>query len=246
VRHFWIPLLFVSASLGFAQAQPWDKRTYDQALADPKKTVVDYFLLCPDIWLDSSGNFYVSPKVAAGRGAFEDRKNLLRKGFSTQGVSVDSVVVDIANAYISISGNVDPFRFRLTFVFFDRQGKSDIPAYSYYSDGIDAGTYECPFYELDSANAWTDVTDKLVPALSLSDLENGAQKHHGAYPDVEWEYILPQKGTTVLAVPHLTYHREDADSPRAVDKLVQELLNRKLELLWDNKQGRFTKGVLLQ
>jgi hypothetical protein len=246
VRHFWIPLLFISASLGFTQAQPWDKRTYDQALADPKKTVVDYFLLCPDIWLDSSGNFYVSPNTAAGRGAFEDRKNLLRKGFSTQGVSLDSVVVDLANAYISISGKTD-FAFALTFVFFDRQGKSDIPAYSYYSDGVEADSYECRFYELDSANVWTDVTDKLVPALSLSDLENGSQKYHGAYPEVDWVYILPQKGTTVLAFPHLTYHRgNDESPPPPVDNLIQNLLNRKLELLWDNKQGRFTKGALRQ
>lgn len=244
MRHFGILLFFISASLGFSQA-PGDKRTYDQALADPRKSVVDYFLLCPDFWLDSSGDFSVHPNSAPGRGAFEDRKNLLHEGFSTRGVSVDSVVVDIANAYISISGKSD-FAFTLTFVFFDRQGKSDIPAYNFYSDGVETDGYYCRFYELDSANAWTDVTDKLVPSLSLSDLENGAQKHHGVYPEVGWAYLLPQKGTTVLAFPHLTYHRADSDSPRPLDKQVQKLLDRKIELLWDNKAGQFTKGALHQ
>ena len=245
MRQFWIPLLVVSASLGFAQAQQWDKRTYDQALADPRKTVVDYFLLCPDIWLDSSGNFYVSPNTAAGRGAFEDRKNLLRKGFSTQGVSVDSVVVDIPNAYISISGKTD-FAFTLTFVFFDRKGKSDIPAYSYYSDGIEADTQLSRFYELDGANVWTEITDRLVPPLSLSDFENSSQKPAVAYPEADWVFVLPQKGTTVLAVPYLKNHVEDANSPGPVDKQLQGLLDAKLELLWDNRQGRFTKGALHQ
>ena len=243
LKYIWIPLLFAVPSLCSAQA--WDRRTYDQALNDPRKTVVEYFLLCPDIGLEDNGDFYVSPKIAPGRGAFEDRKNLLRKGFSTRSVSVDSAVVDIANAYISISGNENPFLFTLTFVYFDRQGKSDIPAYSYYSDGINSAVVECRLYELSSANAWNDVTDKLLPTLSLSDLEDSTWQHRGAYPEVDWEYTLPQKGTTVLASPHLIFHREDADSPRPVDAVVEELLKRKIELLWDNKQGRFRRGTVL-
>ena len=63
-----------AASAGFAKAQPWDGRTYDEALNDPKKTVVDYFLLCPNIGVNSNGDFNVHDDIAPGREAFEDRK----------------------------------------------------------------------------------------------------------------------------------------------------------------------------
>ena len=228
----------VSTSPGFAQAQPGDNRTYDEALNDPKKTVVDYFLLCPDIGLDSNGDFNVNHNYASRRGAFEDRKNLLHKEFFTASLSLKTVVVDIANGYIDISGD-EGGAFDLTFVYFDRQGKSGVPAYGFYSDwGMGGASYECRFFELDGANAWTEITGKILPALSLSDLERGPLKNHGAYPDVGWDLTLPQKGTTVIASP--------TSDTRPADKQVEQLFHRTLELLWDNTQGRFTKGAVLQ
>ena len=147
------------------------------------------------------------------------------------------MVVDIANGYIDISGD-NGGAFDLTFVYFDRQGKSGVPAYGFYSDwGPSGGTYECSFFELDGTNAWTRVNSKILPALSLSDLEKGPEKKNGPYPDVGWNFTLPQKGTTVIASP-------SSDSQPA-DKQVEQLLHRTLELLWDNKQGVFTKGAVL-
>ena len=204
---------------------------------DPKKTVVDYFLLCPNIGLDSNGDFNVNDNIAPRRGAFEDRKNLLHKEFSTAGLSLKTVVVDIANGYINISGEEGSLAFDLTFVYFDRQGKSGVPAYSFYSEGVEADSRECRFFELDGANAWTEITGKILPALSLSDLEKGPQKNHGPYPDVGWDLTLPQKGTTVIASP--------TSATRPEDKQVEQLLHRTLELLWDDTQGRFTKGAVI-
>jgi hypothetical protein len=224
-------------SPGFAQAQPWDSRTYDEALNDPKKTVVDYFLLCPNIGLDSDGLFNVHDNLAPSRDAFEDRKFLLHKEFSTKGLSLKTVVVDIANGYIDISGDQGG-AFDLTFVYFDRQGKSGIPAYGFYSDwDMDGASYDCTFFEMDGMNVWTPVNSKILPALSLSDLEKGQQMNHGPYPDVGWSFTLPRKGTTVIASP------TSASAP--ADKQVEQLLHRTLELLWDNTQGLFKKGAVV-
>jgi hypothetical protein len=224
------------ASPGFAH-QPWDNRTYDEALNDPNKTVVDYFLLCPNIGLDSSGLFNVHDTIAPSREAFEDRKFLLHKEFSTAGLSLKKVVVDITNGYIDISGDQGG-EFDLTFVYFDRQGKSGVPAYGFYSDwDMGGGSYECSFFEMDGANAWTNINSKVLPVLSLSDLEKGPQKNHGPYPEVGWSFTLPQKGTTVIASP--------TSSSAPADRQVEQLLHRTLELLWDNTKGRFTKGAVI-
>ncbi|MGA2641796.1 MAG: hypothetical protein ABSG21_12950 [Spirochaetia bacterium] len=242
MKYFWIPVLFVSASLGFAQT--WTNRTYDQALNDPKKTVVDYFLLCPEILLDNDGRLDIFPLFRSDPASFEPKKNLLHRGYSARAFSVDSVVIDIANAYLSISGVFTSKRYQLIFVYFDRQGKSDVPAYSYYEERGEKDIHRCSLYELASADEWTDITDKLLPRLRLSDLDTGPRKPADEYPDVDWEYVLPQKGTTVLAIPHMTEKMADSGFKGSAFQMVQAFSNRSIELLWDRKQGEFTKGAV--
>jgi hypothetical protein len=241
VKYFWLFFL-VSASLGFAQS--WENRTYDQALNEPKKTVVDYFLLCPQIILDNDGRLDIFPLYSLDPASFEPKKNLLRPGYTASDFSVDSVVVDIPNAYISISGVFSSKRYMLIFVYFDRQGKSDVPAYSYYEERGEKDIHWCSLYELARADEWTDITDKLFPRLLLSDLDTGPQKPADEYPEVDWEYVLPQKGTTVLAIPHMTEKMVDSGFKSSAFQTVRSLSNRKIELLWDRKAGQFTKGAV--
>jgi hypothetical protein len=156
VRYSWLLFLFVSTSLGFAQTLAWEKRTYEQALKDPKKSVVDYFLLCPEITMQDDGRFGFWPIDGVDSAFFpiyfEKKKNLLQKGYSARELSVDSVVVDIADAYISISGVNTSKRYKLIFVYFDRQGKSDVPAYSYHEERGEKDIHWCSLYELASAD----------------------------------------------------------------------------------------------
>ena len=109
----------------FAQDLP----SYDAAAAHPR-TVVDYFLLCPEFGLASNGALELFPKISPERESFEQRKSLLRQGYSAQDFSVDSVTVDIKDAYIEVKGEQNGLGFAITFVYFDRQGKSNIPAFS--------------------------------------------------------------------------------------------------------------------
>ena len=157
---------------------------------------------------------------------------------------MDSVVVDIADAYISISGVSFSNRYKLTFVFFDRQGKGDVPAYSYVETGGEKDSQSCNFFELDSENAWKEAYDKFLPKLWLSDLDTGPRKPADEYPDVDWEYILPQKGTTVTAIPRMTEQMAGSGFKGSAYQMVQAFSNRSIQLLWDRKQGVFTKGAV--
>jgi len=240
----WIVLLLTSGGLGFAQAQTWEKRTYDQALKDPRKTVVDYFLLCPQILLDNDSRLEIFPLYNSDPAAFEQKKNLLREGYSARAFSVDSVVVDIANAYISISGVDTSKHYKLIFVFFDRQGKGDVPAYSYYEEGGGRDIHYCSLFELTNADEWKDISDTLFPRLRLSDLDTGPRKPADEYPDVDWEYVLPQKGTTVLARPRMTENMAGSGFQGSAFQMVRAFSNRSIELLWDRKQGQFIRGAV--
>ena len=85
MKYSWILFLFAAASLGFAQSPTWEKRTYEQALKDPKKTVVDYFLLCPEITMQDDGRFEFWPIDGVDPVFFpiyfEQKKKLLQKGY---------------------------------------------------------------------------------------------------------------------------------------------------------------------
>jgi hypothetical protein len=220
-----------------------DLPTYDSVVANPR-TVVDYFLLCPQLSLDEAGHLILFPESVDGRQSFDDKKSLLRKGYSARDFSVDAVTIDIPNAFIEIGGEENGLRFTLTFVYFDRQGAPNVPAFSYYSEGGDGDTYEIGFFDTDGSDPWTDITDKVLPSLSLADLDANQHSALAHYPSVDWQYILPQKGTTVIAVPHMTYTMAETASPRADYDTAKRLINHSLELPWNKKDGRFLKGKI--
>ena len=246
VRYSWILFLFTSASPCFSQS--WSTRTYEQALKDPKRSVVDYFLLCPEIGMHDDGRFGFWPIDGVDPAFFpiyfEKKKNLLQKGYSARELSVDSVIVDIADAYISIRGVSFSKRYTLTFVFFDRQGKGDVPAYSYIEKGGERDSSSCNFFELDNDNVWKEAYDKFLPRLWLSDLDTGPKKPANEYPDVDWEFILPQKGTTIQAIPQMTEEMVSSGFNGSAYQMVRAFSNRSIELPWDRKQGMFTKGAV--
>ena len=86
--------------------------------------------------------------------------------------------------------------------------------------------------------------DAFFPKLRLSDLDTGPKNPDDEYLDVDWAYTLPQKGTTVLAIPKMTEHMMESGFKGSYYRMVQAFSNRSIELLWDRKQGQFTKGAV--
>src|SRR5271157_3756862 len=104
-------ILLSAATAAFSQDLP----SYAAASANPK-TVLDYFLLCPSVGddLGLAGAATVTEEM------FEAKKEAIRKGLKN-----GSVLIDVANAYIRTTGSDDTSNdWVLTFVFFDRKGKS--------------------------------------------------------------------------------------------------------------------------
>lgn len=226
-------LLFAGAASLFSQDLP----SYAAASAHPK-TVVDYFLLCPAITVGDEGDLKTVTGAAMNEKIFEAKKNYLRKGYSTASLKVDSITVDIPHAYIQIDCKGRSYDFALTFVFFDRTGRGSIPAYSYAEVGMDGVSYMRGFFELTTSGAWKDVTSNVLPPVGLRDFEKRDE-----YPVVQWEYVLPQKGTTVRVFPRMT--SEMGRSEGGPDyQFVDRMSKRALELTWDRVKGVFTKGAV--
>ena len=232
-----ICLLFCGAGSAIAQELP----SYERARAHPR-TVVDYFLLCPVLGVDTGGRLDPGSSGPSGQESFEKKKNLLRQGYSAADFFVTSVTIDIPNAFIRIAGTVNSLEYTLTFVYFDRQGKSNVPAFSYYAEGGDGDTYAARFYDVDAANNWTDITQDVLPGVSLEDLDTNPDNPPDIYPLVDWEYVLPQKGTTVRAVPQMTYALSAAGPGVDDYALVKRLSRHWMDLKWDRVEGRFLRG----
>jgi hypothetical protein len=226
---------------GVGAAAALDLPSYDRAVAHPQ-TVVDYFLLCPGLGVDSGGRLDPGSGAPAGRESFEKKKNLLRQGYSGTDFFVTSVTIDIPNAFIQIAGTVNGLEYSLTFVYFDRQGKGNVPAFSYYAEGGDGDTYATQFYDVDPANHWTDITQDVLPGVSLEELDTNPVDPPDVYPEVDWEYVLPQKGTTVRMVPHMTYQMSAAMAGTDLFELVKRLTRHWMDLKWDRVQGKFLRG----
>jgi hypothetical protein len=211
-------------------------------LARTPKTVLDYFLLCPIFLLDDQGQLTWGSDPELGEDEYNAKKQLLTTGYSAGDFLVQNVVIDTPNAFIQVSGQQHGFPFTLTVVFFDRKGQSNIPAFSYISKDGTSDVVRSQMFELDPAGGWNEVTSDIVPDLRLEQLDNSSRKAD-LYPEVNWELVLPQKGTTVLAVPHVTSRMSQKDPSSEDYLLVKRLLSRKIELRWDRVSGLFTGYV---
>ena len=226
-------ILLSAATAAFSQDLP----SYAAASANPK-TVVDYFLLCPAISVDKDGSLLITSDSRISEKMFDAKKNFLAKGYSASDFNVGSVIVDVADAYIQFTAYFFMEEIKLTFVFFDRKGKTDIPAYSLSHLAPNSAEYEQGFFSIDKSGAWKDITADILPQVGLYDFDPTL---HGL--DLLWEYVLPRKGTTVLVTPRQTSDQVKAEGGPGYDT-VDRLSKHPLELLWDRVNGRFTKGAL--
>jgi hypothetical protein len=221
-------ILLGAATAAFSQDLP----SYAAASANPK-TVVDYFLLCPAIGVDDQEGISLSTAPGMTEELFIAKEDALRRGF-TDG----SVAIDIPNGYLRVTGGGEADNWALTFVFFDRKGKSDIPAYSFVDHGMEGSGYEQGFFVIDKSGAWKDITVDILPDVTLQDFDMSVRDF-----EVQWEYALPRKGTTVLVTPRPTSGQErQGEGPDY--ETVYRLGQHSLQLLWDRVNGRFTKGAL--
>ena len=219
-----------------------DPRTYDEVSAVPQKTVVDFFLLCPDLGIQRSPDpslFEVALGAPEGgdpaqRGRdFLFRQKLLTKGQVAPGLKVTSVLVDQKNAYIKIEGvHRDRYPFSLVFVYFENAQKARIPALTYHYEAMEEETDFHRFYDL-SGGSWQPIpNDKLFGEISEKLLIPYAGT--GDASNIAWALELPQYGTTVRFLPRQAAFEGDT----SLDYLAR-LEKYALECSWNKTQARF-------
>jgi hypothetical protein len=233
-------------------AQVADPRSYNQIAATEKKTVVDYFLLCPYIApyaIARGGPFVIglvepSDRMAVKGSDLDFRKRLLTVGGDApRGAVVKSVIVDVKNAYIRIDGaQLDAKPFSLVFVYFDRADKSRIPAVAYRYSMDDSVEDRHIFFDL-SDNSWRPLPDgSILPRISDASLAPYAGS--GDSSTTSWMLELPRYGTTIRFLPVRSSQkgRGTPEFARA-DIHLDALKPYALECAWDKARARFMEAL---
>jgi hypothetical protein len=240
--------LALGASLA---AQGADARTYKQIAAAEKKTIVDYFLLCPAIVLrqnpeiPDSGEMIVTiaplRDFDASEKALTFRKSLLAPRRMDRGPEVTSVVVDQKNAYIKIDGvHRGHYPFSLVFAYFDRADKTAIPALSYYCTEMEYIGNQHSFYDI-RGGEWKPIPDEaILPAISEAPLVPYVGT--GNSSTTNWALELPRYGTTIRFLPVRPYVEADDETWKA-DAYLDKLKPYALECAWDKAGARFKAPV---
>ena len=260
---------FLSCVLAFCcawgiHAQSVDARTYDTVAAKAKKDVVDCFLLCPEIRFlrfsspDERGFIDVSAPDPANPPTrdFEFRKTLLAPGKKPNGINVKSVLIDRANAYIHIDavnwvGRDYPMS--LTFVYFDRQDGSRIPALTFHHEEMEEVADSFRFYDL-RGPAWRSMTEaEFLPTHSITDFTSLVRFDASQLTEpasefldrVRWIIVLPQFGTTAQLLPSVFSNETDPQETSRLDSLNERLAEYAVRLPWDGAAARFKDGGIV-
>jgi hypothetical protein len=236
-------------------ASPPDTRTYDQVAGADKKTVVDYFLLCPDLVFDT----YLSGHPDQGRDVFledgqkaapsetsanfEFRKALLVPGRDPdRDLDVESVVIDTANAFIHVTGQARKSHqhFQITFVYYERADKSRIPAIQFRNSEFEQESDQFAFYDLRGSSWRRMKNSEILPDFSLKDFPSMADQGSliAKYSSAEWHVELPQHGTTLAVYP-----LDAADGDDDYQTLADHWASYALYLAWDKGKAQFLPPV---
>ncbi len=246
-------ILFITMMFLTESAFTQDNRSYNQVAKSPQ-TVVDYFLLCGEIRLSPEEGLITSAEnICPDQSTmFYERKRLLSPG-KIAGFTITPEIIDIRNGYIRIEIKDEGTTAILTFVIFTRADKSIIPAYSVVENHPDGDSRKCVFFDL-REHVWKryDLSD-LFPAVKLPEFYSGRNPMRQKYADlVDWEYVLPRKGTTVYLVPcpiddHTFFQRTRGTGRDLEDycNFMKKSADRAVEMKWDASGCRFTRGGIV-
>jgi len=237
----FLVLGFLSLSAGLVAKD----LNYDQVDALATKTVVDYFLLCPDIVpvVDDRGetaNFQLGDpddrSLAQVKNDLGFRRRLLSPGRVGPGVTVKSVTVDLRNAYLKIDGTRTGRPFSLVFVYFENAKKQRIPALTFHAEASGDTEDSLRLYDLE-ADFWQALPrSQVLPEFSTQPL--APYIGTGDDSDVAWVAELPRYGTTVRFLPQKAgyFYEESSDEAQAY---LRKVIGYALECSWNKALARF-------
>ncbi len=224
-KNLWVRSIvsLLLMACGSALANALDERgSYAQVAARKPKTVIDYFLLCPDLTFSSD---IAESASGSSQGQFLMRKYAL--GLLSPDDEIDSLVhvtqrvIDEKNAFIGVEGwSPDTGHFTLQFAYYERLDKSRIPGWSLILETNGSGKfrprYLNAFYDLGPGERgpWTRIANNYI-------LPQPPQS-------IEWQVEIPRFGTVTTFIPR----------PRP-GELGPAVPVSAWEAAWDKTAGRF-------
>ncbi|MFL5728513.1 MAG: hypothetical protein ACJ75J_03405 [Cytophagaceae bacterium] len=163
-------------------------KTEDEIKANPRD-IVDYYLLFPN------------PKGFEVKRSNESGNEFRARVRSLQPAEKVSIVIDKANAYISINDASEELGSEMQMTRYTTATGSAYIAARFYGDGGDCASERFLIYEYKNQE-WKDVTTRTLPALKMADFYKEGTLPSFDLQQFDVTYILPQKGTTIKAYIH--------------------------------------------
>jgi hypothetical protein len=248
--------LFAFSTIGHAQTT--DIRTLAEINAVKNKSVIDYFLLCPDIYFTESVDVaarivVLNVKREKNTLSETDRANALRfrKGLIKherlfEGIDLKECTVDVRNGYIKVSGRHYARTFEISFTIFERPGKLPIPALTFHEDASDGAIGHWIFYDI-TGGQWKPLDEtNFLPSFSLNNFKPlVSDKSIVLIPKerIVWKLVLPRFGTTLKIVPDIDFMEMSPDESNQLETLCKPFENYVLECTW-SKDGKFGEPLL--
>jgi hypothetical protein len=241
-------------------AQTTDTRTYAEISSGRKKNVIDYFLLCPDIYFTIANEYSPAHLIVSNpkrdRNTFSKneianslkfRKGLLKLDELNEGITIQECIKDINNGYIKITGSdIISKYFEIVFTLFEQPGKV-IPALTYHHEATEELIDNWVFYNIFNNN-WTPIKEtNFLPAYSLNDFKSVISEESAeSIPKfrINWKLELPRYGTTLKIIPLINLMEMDIAESNKLESLYQLFENYILESSWHQESGMFGDPVM--
>jgi len=160
-----------------------------KAQDDSPQNIVDYFLLLPALEYER----------------YEDTSDLYE--LRSQFMEEHDVVIDLKNAYFQMADKSNGLIRSFAVSYFKKASGDKLIGVSEYSQGGDCDDYFITFCEFGSDWDWTDVTEDVLPPISLSKfgLDGPGMSELASFMEIEknvnWKYELPRYGTKLKVTP---------------------------------------------
>jgi hypothetical protein len=241
-------------------AQTFDTRTYAEISSNRKKNVIDYFLLCPDIYFTKGGEYSPAHLVVSNpkrdrntlseeeiANSVKFRKGLLKLEQLNEGITIQKCIKDINNGYIKITGSdIISKYFEIVFTLFEQPGKV-IPALTYHHEATEEIIDNWVFYNIYNNN-WTPIKEtNFLPSYSLHDFKSVISEESAeSIPlfRINWKLELPRYGTTLKIIPMIYLMECSPEESNKYEALYQQFENYVLESSWHLESGIFGDPVM--
>jgi hypothetical protein len=159
------------------------------------------------------------------------------------------VVRDDKNGYVQIKNEQEYGTQITTFVMWVTSDKTRLFGYTAEYAGYTGTSYRVSFWSYDEGK-WAEAT-AATPVIGLKDFWGEDRPlPEKKYQRIQLEYVLPRRGTTIVVYPRIydepgdvaEVSKDQSFDEAEYKELIESRKFQAIELVWDAKTGRLSKG----